>query len=414
MPTPPRDASPIKSADLRAVEPSIVLPKRGASPSSSLYRSVYRQANPSYSSLFASTSSLPGSGASSGTATPTGLRPESALSPGGSVRPRSPAVAPTSEPSGLRSLIQRAFAPHVTVLSSQDTEELLQGKGFPGGFLQLIRPFGECINGKVTVRDSIGASKSWDDFGLRITGLEDGLNPPKPPNAARRSAEAASRGEKALDGLLESTLPRDLFPAWARTGGDVAQIEEVVDRHLEYAEVQNAAPSKDPYAQLQEALGSSTPSEIPSPFYSLYLRRLLSALPMSPHETFSHPAACIIAISSRNAAPIEDLRRLYNATNTGDLRLPQWVNNEYLRYYVLVHDEDHDDIQKSTALYEQMKRHFGLHCHLLRLRSNQCLPSDDDSVRLPAAEWVSAAEELDEIQRRGKRSHSHTQPLAAH
>lgn len=293
----------------------------------------------------------------------------------------------------------------MTILSSQDTEELLQGKGFPGGFLQLIRPFGECISGKVTVRDSIGASKSWDDFGIRITGLKDGLNPPKPPHTPRRSAETGRRStdgaEVSLNGLLESSLPRDLFPAWTRTGGDVAQIEEVVDRHLEYAEVQHGAPSKDPYAQLDEALGPAKPSDLPSPFYSLYFRRLLSALPMSPHETFSHPVACIIAISSRNPSPIEDLRRLYNATNTGNLRLPQWVNNEFLRYYVLVHDEDHDDIQKSTTLYEQMKRHFGLHCHLLRLRSNQCIPSDDDSVRLPATQWISAAEELDEIQRRG-------------
>jgi hypothetical protein len=81
--------------------------------------------------------------------------------------------------------------------------------------------------------------------------------------------------------------------------------------------------------------------------------------------------------------------------------LPHWVNNTFLRYYVLVHDEDNDDIAKSTALYEQMKRHFGLHCHLLRLRSAQCVPSDDDSVRLPQSEWIAASEEIAAIQKRG-------------
>jgi hypothetical protein len=111
--------------------------------------------------------------------------------------------------------------------------------------------------------------------------------------------------------------------------------------------------------------------------------------------------ACVIAISSRNPSPIEEFKRLYASTDNGDNRLPHWVNNTFLRYYVLVHDEDNDDIAKSTALYEQMKRHFGLHCHLLRLRSAQCVPSDDDSVRLPQSEWIAASEEIAAIQKRG-------------
>jgi len=92
---------------------------------------------------------------------------------------------------------------------------------------------------------------------------------------------------------------------------------------------------------------------------------------------------------------------MYANTTAGDQRLPQWVNPEYLRYYVLVHDEDHDDAQRSTTLFDQMKRHFGLHCHLLRIRSEQCVPSDDDCVRAPICEWLSAAEELTEIQKQG-------------
>jgi len=138
-----------------------------------------------------------------------------------------------------------------------------------------------------------------------------------------------------------------------------------------------------------------------SPFHTLYLRRLLSGLPVVPHETFSHPVAGIIAISSRNPHPIEELRRLYNRQHDGDLRFPQWVENDFLRYYVLIHDEETGDIAKSNQTFDSMKRHFGLHCHLLRLKSQQCIASDDDSVRLPTCEWMSAGEELAEIQRRG-------------
>ena len=57
---------------------------------------------------------------------------------------------------------------------------------------------------------------------------------------------------------------------------------------------------------------------------------------MMPHETFSYIAACAIAISSRNVAPIDGLRNLYNSGNQHPL--PGYVNTGYSRYYVLVCD----------------------------------------------------------------------------
>ena len=120
-------------------------------------------------------------------------------------------------------------------------------------------------------------------------------------------------------------------------GGSVEEVEELVNLHMERAE------------ELNE---TSLPSDGDTPafnqsFYMLYLRRILSALPLSPHETFSHPVACVIAISSRNANPIDSLRSLYNSGN--QLPLPNYLSTDYLRYYVLVHDEDRDDIKKSVG-----------------------------------------------------------------
>ena len=246
------------------------------------------------------------------------------------------------------------------------------------------------MHGKVTIRDSLGASRSWEDFGVRFVKLGDGLRDP-------RSVER--RSQEGNDLPIDSYASRSSRAAALRTGGDLDQIEELLDRHVSYAESISGDYGLEA-AGLNEINGTSTPTT--SPFYTLYLRRLLSGLPLSPHETFSHPVACIIAISSKNPSPIEALRRLYESTIRGESRLPQWVNGDYLRYYVLVHDEELDDIAKSTALFEQMKRHFGLHCHLLRLRSSQCVLSDDDSVPVPRCEWISAAEELAEMRRKGK------------
>jgi trafficking protein particle complex subunit 8 len=305
----------------------------------------------------------------------------------------------------LRDLIQCGFVPYIGVVSSEDVDALLHARGFgrrsdgrnspDGAFLELIRPFGEIVAGRVTIRDSsMGSSRTYDDYGVRFFGMA-------------RSAEAKT-------GVMNGSAGKKNA---VELGGNVAQIEEVVDRHLNFAELRPSAshefiglhddPRSDILSEPSTVIHNQQFQQSPtiSPFYSLFLRRMLSNHPLSPHETFAHPVACVIAISSRNPSPIEEFKKLYESTNVGagqGNRLPHWVNNDFLRYYVLVHDDDNGDIQKSTQLYEQMKRHFGLHCHLLRLRSVECVPSDDDSVRLPACDWMSAAEELGNIQNRGE------------
>ncbi len=253
----------------------------------------------------------------------------------------------------IRSLIIRAFSPTIAVYASDDTDELVKNKGFKGGFWELLRPFGETVTGKVIIRDSIGSSRAWEDYGVRFVDLK-GL------------------------GRLPANRDSERDPS-------LAQIEEVLEQQL---------------GTVEGSLGASLPSKdvlgfpATTPLAKLFLKQLLSSTSAAPHETFGHPVASVIAISSRNKAPLETLRQLYAETNTGDKRLPGWVHQEYLRYYVLVHDEERDDITESTKLYDQMKRHFGLHCHLLRLRSSQCVVTDDDSVQVPRCEWLSPQEHL--------------------
>lgn len=308
-------------------------------------------------------------------------------------RPPSFEIEPQKQ-DDVKPLILQSLVPHIAVHVSADTDQLAQDKGFNGGFWDLLRPLGEQVHGKVTIRDSVGASRSWEDLGVRFIRLGDNLG--SRYYVERRPAEVRVKEMNGTLGEARSAHPADASPL--RFGGDIGQIEELVDRHLSYAESVSDAPNPAP---LNPSQPEKTLAGLASPFYALFLRRLLSGIPLSPHETFSHPVACIIAISSRNAAPIEALRQLYDQTSRGDKRLPQWINGDYLRYYVLVHDEETDQIAQSTALFEQMKRHFGLHCHLLRLRGSQCIPTDDDSVRVPICQWVSAAEDLARINQEG-------------
>jgi hypothetical protein len=358
------------------------------SPTSSISSLPYRPNSGSVSSLFASTTP-PGSRSIS----PNGALAASKVLSGSvfnSTRNEDVSQGLRADQSeDPRHLILQAFIPHIAVLTSTDTDDLVRDKGFSKGLWQLLRPFGEHVQGKVIIRDSIGASRVYEDFAVRFTQLGDGLAGSLKLQSSPRIAEEyrSSQNSASIAAIVESS----------RIGGNVEAIESVVERHLDYAERFHTLESEDLSDDNDK---KSIESSGMSPFYMLYLRRLLSAIPLTPHETFSHPVACIIAISSRCTNSIEELRRLYDESNVGEKRLPAWVNPDYLRYYVLVHDEEKDDIGKSMNLFEQMKRHFGLHCHLLRLRSSQCVPTDDDSVTLPACDWVAAEEELADIQMR--------------
>ncbi|KAJ8611705.1 hypothetical protein MRB53_037816 [Persea americana] len=347
----------------------------------------FRRTSTSASSTFASSSTSPSSKRFSTPSFALPFRSTSSARNGPEPQPRDASGGAQDE---YRALVSRSFCPHVALLPSADTEELLAQKGFSGGLLEIMRPFGERIQGKITIRDNTGSSRSYDDFSVRFVKLNDGLENPRV--LERRSTDSRRQG---INGYLDQIFPYS--STRLRTGGDVAYVEDAVEKHLEFHDAQ----SEDLTRGHKRAKSTDTMPSFESPFQELYFSRLLSGLPLSPHETFSHPVACVVTVSSRSSDPIEEFRSLTASIMSGENVLPPWISNEFLRYYVLVHDEDHDDLQRTMATFEQMKRHFGLNSHLLRLRSSQCVASDDDTLSLPECEWISAAEELSEIQKRG-------------
>lgn len=284
---------------------------------------------------------------------------------------------------GPRQIIVDSFAPRVTCYASTDADEFIKLKGCKAGLRELLCAFGERVHGKVVIRDSLGVSREWEDFGVRFidpSSLQD-----------VRTLEGNSQETLSLRHLSSQTSSITLDP--------IASIDKIVQRYLELHD-----GCQDPEAPLLHNMSiarSKSCRNDDEPLYSFYLRKLLSSTPIVPYETFSHPVACIIAVSSRNTAPIDCLRQLYESSTHARDNIPTWINTDYLRYYVLIHDEENDDITKSTALFDLMKRHFGIHCHLLRLRSSQCVPTDDDSFQVPSCEWLSADEELDRLRRTG-------------
>lgn len=299
----------------------------------------------------------------------------------------SPSISAKEQHEEPRQIVISSFAPRVAVYTSADTADFVKLKGFNEGLRGLLRPFGECIQGKVVVRDSNGASRAWYDFGVRFID----------PLDAQSFGKWEDNGQHA--GSREGIDTR----AIASYGHDPAiSIDKLISHHLSSEEFHS---EHEPHERQVDSLGLDRivpyTSTKKHPAHTIYLRKLLSSMPIVPYETFSHPVACIITISSRNCALIDTLHHLYENTLQDGSEAPAWMNTNYLRYYVLMHDEDNDDITKSTALFDLMKRNFGLHCHLLRLRSSECVATDDDSVQVPPCGWLTAEEELAQISKAG-------------
>jgi trafficking protein particle complex subunit 8 len=220
--------------------------------------------------------------------------------------------SPSDEVRAHQATIAQAFSPTVAVVASRECEDLVRQKGFPG-VLDLLRPFGDCVMGKVNIRDSQAMTLSVEDFSIKFIDFH-------------HYAQNISNGSRIDQGPY---APKRVVPNYI-PGGDLTALERLLEQHVEQQNNENYG-------------GGGNGGE-----YSFLLRRMLSAMPVSAHETFSHPVACVLAVSSRHPEPIDALLALYNTTNNAPL--PRYIDAGFLRYYVLIHDDDNDDIDKYISL----------------------------------------------------------------
>lgn len=74
------------------------------------------------------------------------------------------------------------------------------------------------------------------------------------------------------------------------------------------------------------------------PWYADFRKLVMSLRGISEHETFDHPVAVFIAISSSNPDPIGTITQLYNPNIPSFTIDRPFVDPNILRYYVVLHD----------------------------------------------------------------------------
>ncbi|KAL2312251.1 Transport protein particle subunit trs85-2 [Schizosaccharomyces pombe] len=257
----------------------------------------------------------------------------------------------------LCSIIQEAYAPRVSVLCSRDADEFAMRKGYPKGFWELLYPFGDRIRGKVNRRGMNGEMLTLENLNLHfvpIDALESHLSEASFPSLRSVLCER-------YPGLVSPEPPSDYSFG------------------VHYKNVERWAWT----------LAHEGNYQMPLP---VYVRQLLTGIPITPFETFSHPVAHLVVVTSHNPSPFESLRSLINSIPY--LSLPAFVFNDINYLFVYVHDEDQHDLELSMAIFDTMKQTFGDCGYFLRLHSQKATLDYEHTVPFPTSSWLSAEERL--------------------
>ncbi|KAF9934889.1 Trafficking protein particle complex 8 [Linnemannia zychae] len=225
-----------------------------------------------------------------------------------------------------RELVSRVMSPRVAVIASQGATELCQANHIPS-LVDLLRPFGEQIEGRVTVHVPMGLPSAIDNFTLRFTEM-DQLEEPDSKTSDRWLEEVVRAAAHGFEDRYK-----------------IRGKEQVTNEYL------------------------NAPAGRVFPWYWKYRDLLLSTGGASDHETFDHPVATIVAISSLSPDPISEIHQLNNMSTPAVAFDRAYIDPTTLKYYVLIHDNSKGNIDNAMDILDKMRRTFGLHCHLLRINS---------------------------------------------
>ncbi|CAO3683651.1 unnamed protein product [Rhizopus stolonifer] len=140
-------------------------------------------------------------------------------------------------------------------------------------------------------------------------------------------------------------------------------------------------------ADVSEAYLNVTLDEL-TPWYTHFKDTVLSLRGITEYETFDHPVATMLVISSLNTDPVNTIMQLCNPSIPPFTLDKPYVDTNILRYYVILHDPNLTTIEHSASFFEKLKRTFGLHCYLLTINSKPRNAGDEESIEDKAEENI--------------------------
>ncbi|KAJ7706314.1 ER-golgi trafficking TRAPP I complex 85 kDa subunit-domain-containing protein [Mycena rosella] len=209
-----------------------------------------------------------------------------------------------------------SLSPHICIVSSPDLTELLKSLLLPPlpHILQSFSPLPQ-----VTTRTTALTSVPHASFGLRFSSLSE------IESACREDEE--QRAERTIDWIGARISKRS--PKWLEDMEKLGEKDSV------------RTPWWDELKRCAE--GDHVPSKT---------------------EGWNHPVAIILAVSTTAPNPLQAITALHSRA----IELPSWVDPTFLRYTLIVHPQNSPfSDEEAGALFNAVKKQFGLHSYLLPL-----------------------------------------------
>ncbi|XP_051730753.1 trafficking protein particle complex subunit 8 isoform X4 [Ctenopharyngodon idella] len=242
----------------------------------------------------------------------------------------------------VQEFIQDSFVPMVAVLCSEDAERVTRKNNLT--FPELLRPFCR-LTSEGHLRDPNNQVVVVKGLRISVTGIN--TRPPQTPELQRLLSQAVSVCQ-----------PPEGSPGNVITAGDY-------DLNI-----------------------SAT-----TPWFETYRENFLQSMPASEHEFLNHYLACMLVVSSHEAAPTEQFLKLsqeqHRIQHSGEYTHPKWFIPNTLKYYVLLHDISDGDEQRADSAYEDMKQRYGTQgCYLLKINSRSGSTGADEQMPDPWSQYL--------------------------
>lgn len=272
--------------------------------------------------------------------------------------------------------IHTALSPRVAVLCSPDVDRVVQLNGIPD-LPTLLRPFESSVQ-RLSVRTSQLETRICDRFPLRFDPYSlfnadaahaiSSSNAQAPPNAS-----ALDRSHQELLDRVNHLIAANIkkWDAQVPTTPTSPSLPHQLHRHDQH---QDANAHDDTCQVLDETLVQLQQRSIEdiTPWFTAVQQLVFGQRTIAKHDSFSHPVAVLLAVSSTSPDPMNDFAKLYEASShPSPFPAHPYINPDTLKYYVLIHDvrTSGADLTSSKEILEQIKKTYGLHCCLLAINS---------------------------------------------
>ncbi|XP_061634828.1 LOW QUALITY PROTEIN: trafficking protein particle complex subunit 8 [Phyllopteryx taeniolatus] len=256
----------------------------------------------------------------------------------------------------VQEFVQDSFVPMVAVLCSDEAERLTRKNKL--NFAELLRPFCR-LTSEGHLRDPNNQLQVVKNLRICVTKLVPGAAPQLTGATGPPPAVALGPGQRRrLNRVVLSCQPQEGAVSTAVAAGD-------------YDLTFNAT----------------------TPWFEAYRESFLQSMPASDHEFLNHYLACLLAVSSSEAVPVEQFVKLsqeqHRIQHSGDYATPKWFIPNTLKYYVLLHDVSRGDEQRAEAAYEDMKQRYGPQgCYLLKINSRTLPAEQNEQIPDPWSQYL--------------------------